>query len=459
MTAIPEFQAALPALAHAGALGGLCAAAVVSRPAKAPGMLPPALSAAGCLAALYLAAFSAPAEGPLLALDPMARLWQVLFGAAALLFIAARGAMTWRSAALLSGSLCGMSLLAGARNLFMLFLALEMMSLPVYLLLYGLRPDKRSLEGALKYFFNGALAGGMFLFGLAAYYAGTGSFSIAASPESSPAAVLGTALMAAGALFKLGAFPFMFWLPDAYESAEAELAAFMATAVKAAGVLMLMRVLSLGAGVLETLALPALAAATMTFGNIMAFRQKDLQRLLAWSSVAHAGYLIAAVWAWRRLGGHSYAAATVYLYLLLYLAASAGAFLAFKAAGARTRDDLPGLGQRAPLAAGLLVVLLLALGGVPPTGGFTAKLFVLWDLWRAGSPLLAAAVAFNSLLGLGYYVGLLRTMTLDPGPVGPSGPGACPRLGLRAAALACAGLALVSGILPGLRAGIEGLLR
>ncbi|MBI2361769.1 MAG: NADH-quinone oxidoreductase subunit N, partial [Elusimicrobia bacterium] len=197
----------------------------------------------------------------------------------------------------------------------------------------------------------------------------------------------------------------------------------------------------------------------MTFGNIMALRQKDLQRLLAWSSVAHAGYLVAALWAWRRLGGPPHAAATVYLYLGLYLAASAGSFLALRACGARSREDLPGLSERAPLAGFLLVVLLLSLGGVPPTGGFTAKFFVLWDLWRAGSPLLAAAVAFNSLIGLGYYVGLVRAMTLDAAPPEPRGAGACPRLGLRAAVIVCAGLSLLTGVLPGLRAGIEGLLR
>lgn len=459
MTPLPELQAALPALSHAAALVSLCLLAIAARRSKGPGLAPALICGAGCLTALYVSGSSASAEGPLLGLDATARLWQVLFSGAALLFLCARGALSWRSAALLSGSLCGMSLLAGARNLFMLFLGLELMSLPVYLLLHGLRPDKRSLEGALKYFFTGALAAGMFLFGMAAYYAGTGSFAIALSPESSPTAVLGAVLMAAAALFKLGAFPFMFWLPDAYQAAETELTAFMATAVKAAGVLMLMRVLSLGTGTLEAVALPALAVATMTFGNIMAYRQKDLQRLLAWSSVAHAGYLLAAVWAWRRLGGPSYAAATVYLYLLLYLASSAGAFLALKAAGAQTRGDLPGLGRRAPLAAGILVVLLLALGGVPPTGGFTAKFFVLWDLWRAGSPLLAAAVAFNSLVALGYYVGVVRAMTLDEGPAGPTGPGACHRIGLRAAVLACAGMALVTGIMPGLRAGIEGLLR
>ncbi|MDE2293739.1 MAG: NADH-quinone oxidoreductase subunit N, partial [Elusimicrobia bacterium] len=364
-----------------------------------------------------------------------------------------------RSASLLMGSLCGMCILAGARNLFALFIGLELMSLPVYLLLHGLRPDHRSLEASLKYFFSGALAAGLFLFGMAAYYAGTGSFAIGGAMQSSPAAATGVALMAAAALFKLGAFPFMFWLPDAYEAAETELAAFMATAVKAAAALLLMRVLSLGSGPIESRALPVLAVLTMTVGNLLALRQKDLQRLLAWSSVAHAGYLVAAIWAWRRLGGAPSAAATVYLYLAVYLVSSGGAFLTLKAAGLRRRDDLAGLGARAPLAATLLVVFLLALGGVPPTGGFLAKFFVLWDLWRAGSPALAAAVALNSLIGLGYYMSLVRAVAVDDPLPEPRGVGGTARWGLRAAVLACAAAALCSGVLPGLRAGLEVVLR
>ncbi|MBI3297402.1 MAG: hypothetical protein HYZ75_04520 [Elusimicrobia bacterium] len=457
MTLCADFAAARPAVAHAAALVALSLAALAGP--RGPGQAPRVLAALGCLLALQCAAFSPDAAGALFALDGTARLWSGLFALAGLLFLAARGPLTARSAALLAGSLCGMSLLASADNLFALFLGLELMSLPVYLLLHGLRPDHRSLEGALKYFFAGALAAGLFLFGMAAYYTGTGSFALGPAPEASPAAALGVALMAAAALFKLGAFPFMFWLPDAYEAAEAELAAFMATAVKAAGALLLMRVLSLGAGRVESLAIPALAVLTMTFGNLLALRQRDLQRLLAWSSVAHAGYLVAAIWAWRRLGGTPAAAATVYLYLALYLASSGGAFLALKAAGVRRRDDLAGLGQRAPLAATTLVVLLLALGGVPPTGGFLAKFFVLWDLWRAGAPGLAAAVALNSLIGLGYYVGLVKALALDPAPETPRGPGSCPRWGLRAAVLACAAGVLLSGVMPGLRDGIEGLLR
>ncbi len=452
-----DFAAALPAAAYAAALGALSLLALAGK--RASTQAPRLLAAAGAAAALVLSFTAAGAAGPLLSLDGAARLWQSLFAAAGLAFLAGRGPLSARSASLLTGSLAGMSLLASSRTLPVLFLGLELMSLPVYLLLHGLRPDQRSLEAALKYFFAGALAAGLFLFGLAAYYAGTGTMALGPSPETSPASTLGVALMASAALFKLGAFPFMFWLPDAYEAAEPELAAFMSTAVKAAGALLLMRVLSLGAGVLESRVLPLLAVLTMTAGNLLALRQRDLQRLLAYSSVAHAGYLTAAIWAWRRLGGSPSAAATVYLYLALYLAMSAGIFLCLKAAGVRRREELAGLGERAPLAAALLVVFLLALAGVPPTGGFLAKFFLLWDLWRAGSPALAAAVAFNSLLGLGYYVGLVRVLALDPAPAELRGEGACPRWGLRGAVLACAAAVLASGVMPGLRAGIEAALR
>lgn len=447
----------LPAAAHAAALGALCLVQLTG--SRKPGNLPRALCAAGALAAAGWALGGPDGASGLLALEPVARLWQALFGAAALLFLAARGPVSPRSAALLSAALCGMSLLAGATNLPMLFLGLELMSLPLYLLLYGLRPDARSLEAALKYFFAGALAAGLFLFGMAAWYSATGSLALSGAPHGGPAAALGAGLLVAAALFKLGAFPFMFWLPDAYEAAEAELAAFMATGVKAAGALLLMRVLPLAGGGLESVALPWAAAATIAAGNVMALRQKDLQRLLAWSSVAHAGYLLAALWAWRRLGGTPAAAATVTLYLALYLAASGGAFLVLKAAGTSRREDLPGLAARQPLAAFLLAVFLLSLGGVPPTGGFVAKFFVLWDLWRTGSPALAAAVALGSLLGLGYYAGLVRALAVDPAPASAPAGAPCARLGLKAAVLACAAVSLVSGVLPGLRAGLEAALR
>jgi NADH-quinone oxidoreductase subunit N len=448
---------ALPAAAHAAALGSLCLVSLTG--ARKPGQLPRALSAAGALAAVGYALATPDGAFGLLALDPLGRVWQALFGTAALLFLAARGPVSPRSAALLSASLCGMSVLAGATNLPMLFLGLELMSLPLYLLLHGLRPDARSLEAALKYFFAGALAAGLFLFGTAAWYASTGSFALSVVPHGGPAAALGAALLVASALFKLGAFPFMFWLPDAYEAAETELAAFMATGVKAAGALMLMRLLPFAGGPLESHLLPWAAVLTMAAGNVLALRQRDLQRLLAWSSVAHAGYILAALWAWRRLGGSSAASATVALYLFLYLAASGGAFLSLKASGAVRREDLPGLAARSPLAAFVLAVFLLSLGGVPPTGGFVAKFFVLWDLWRAGSPTLAAATALASLVGLGYYVALVRSLAIDPAPEWAQGSGANPRWGLRAAVLACAAVTLATGVMPGLRAGLEAALR
>ena len=171
---------------------------------------------------------------------------------------------------------------------------------------------------------------------------------------------------------------------------------------------------------------------------------------------AHRWLSLAALWAWRRLGGAPAAAATVALYLLLYVAASAGAFLSLKAAGAARREDLPGLAARSPLAAGLLTLFLLSLGGLPPTGGFVAKFFVLWDLWRAGSPALAAAVAAASLVGLGYYLSLVRAL-VDPARA--AAPAPAPRWGLGAAVAACALLTLASGVMPGLRASLEAALR
>ena len=205
--------------------------------------------------------------------------------------------------ALFLGATLGMSLLASASNLPMLFIALEFMSLPAYLLVARSRPGTRGLEAAIKYFFAGGVAGALFMLGLSLYYADTRS--LAASTDLSPLGQAGAALMAAAALFKLGAFPLNWWLPDAYEAAAPEVSGFLSTAMKSAAVLFLMRLCELAPAAAFISFLPAVGAVTALAGAVMALRQERLQRLFAFSSVSNAGLLIIGVGAWAASGRSS----------------------------------------------------------------------------------------------------------------------------------------------------------
>ncbi|HAH05838.1 MAG TPA: hypothetical protein DCM05_04800 [Elusimicrobia bacterium] len=445
-----------PEIAVTLALAAALAVGMKSRPSN--GLLARAFGALGVLAGLILF-FWGPAYSDtwLLRSGGVARAWQVFFHLAALFFLAAHEARGERPVALLLGALLGMDLLAAANDLFALFIGLELMSLPLYLLVYGLRPDKRKLEAAVKYFFTGGAASGLFLFGLSVWYAETGTTALAPGGLPSPGTSLALALMGSAALFKIGAVPFHFWLPDVYEASEPELSAFMSTAVKAAGVLLLM-LLSIGHSSFDPLGgsgaafpnlgawLPAVSAATMTYGNLMALRQRSVRRLLAFSSIAHAGVLLAALWVWQD-GGHGTELSTLWFYLGAYLFMNTGAFLFLALSGISEVEQLKGYGARAPWPAAFFALMLFSLGGVPPTAGFLAKFYVIWDLLKGSGAWLAAAVALNSLLGLGYYLSLVRTMTLDePGPRTPDGS-FCPSAAAGLVLLLCAAASLL-GFIP-----------
>lgn len=392
-------------------------------------------------------------ETELFRTDGMSKAWQVLFHLGTLALLAVLRPRGERPLALVLAALLGMDAIASANHLFVLFLGLELTSLPTYLLVAALRPGRRPLEAALKYFFAGGTASALFLMGLALQYSATGSFALSGGLPGA-ASGLALALMGSAALFKIGAFPFHFWLPDVYEAAEPELTGWMSTAVKSAGVLILLRILAGHADFdLPDLSrwLPAVAVATMTFANLIALRQKDVRRLLAYSSVSHVGYIAAAVWAWQTGGMPGDALATVFFYLAAYLFMNTGAFLFLRLCGIRTLEELRGFGSRAPLLAGLFVLMVFSLAALPPTTGFLAKFFVVWDLLKAGGTGLAVAVVLNSLIGAGYYLNLVRLMTLEPaGPLTAPAPGrAAPAAAF--VLLACAGFTACFGLVPGLR--------
>jgi len=438
-------QAALAA----GVLGAL-GLGLLRRP---PALAARAIALAAPLVALGLLRETAPAVlGPLVGADVKGLCWQLVIVAGALP-LAFRASGDDAEAALFLGSVLGMSLLAVSGNLPMLFVSLEFMSLPAYLLLAragGEDGKTRRLEAAVKYFFAGALAGATFLLGLALYYADARVLGPTAAPLGLQGQA-GVALMAAAALFKIGAVPLHWWLPDVYEAAAPEVAGFLSTSMKAAATLFLIRVTALAPNPAFAPALPWIGAATALVGAFLALRQERLQRLLAYSSLAHAGLLVLGVGAWQALGRDAAAASALLFYLGAYALMSNGAFTFLSAAGVDTRARLRGFAAREPGLAAAFALLLLALGGVPPTGGFLAKLLVFWQCLRASLAVPAALGAASALVSLAYYLGLVRDMYFeDAEGAAPAGGDAPARLTL----LVCAIGALVAGAAPYLLGGL-----
>jgi len=403
-----------------------------------------ALAVSAVAAALVLLACTGTGQSPpLLRLDLLGRCFESVFLLAALPLLILMEADDEVPAALVLGSLIGMGLIAASSHLLMLFIGLELMSVPAYLLVSRSR-SPQALEAAVKYFFAGGLASALFLMGMAMSYAASGSLAVVPAAKGLGAA--GLSLMAAAALFKIGAVPLHFWLPDVYEASDPELAGFFSTGVKAAAVLLLARLASVSAGSALAAALPWAAALTILFGAAAALRQQRLARLLAYSSISHAGFMILAVAAWAAQGRAPAAGLAVFFYSAAYLFMSGGAFLWLKAAGVTRRAQLKGLARGRPWQAAMLAALLLALAGIPPTAGFAAKFLVFWEAFKAGFYVPMVLAGLGALLSLGYYLGLIREMYFDePGPE-TAGPAAAGRgLGLAAA---FAVVSVVLGLLP-----------
>jgi NADH-quinone oxidoreductase subunit N len=219
--------------------------------------------------------------------------------------------------------------------------------------------------------------------------------------------------MAIAALFKIGAVPLHWWLPDVYESSAPGVAGFLSTAMKSTAVLFLMKVIALTPQPLFARVLPGIGAATALVGALMALRQEKLQRLLAYSSLAHAGLLILGVGAWQLNGCSTTGASVLLFYLAVYALLSNAAFIFIQASGVTMRAQLRGYSSRDPLLAGAFTIVLFALAGIPPTGGFVAKLLIFWHAMQAslGIPLVVAAV--SAVISLVYYLSMVRDIYLE----------------------------------------------
>ena len=340
--------------------------------------------------------------------------------------------------ALLLFAVLGMMLMAGSRDLILIYLGLETTAISSYALAGLLKDDLKSGEAALKYFLTGALASALILFGMALVFGGTGSTNVTAllgagvttgqlGGAGNPIALTGLVLLVAGFGFKLAAVPFHFWAPDAYEGAPTPVTAFFSVGPKAAAFAVVLRifgpVLALGgsaggagagglagAGVLGVL-FAVLAVVTMTVGNLTALAQKNIKRMLAYSSIAHAGYLLVGLAVATPRGF----AAMVY-YLLAYAAMNLGAFAVVIWLNNRgTGDevsDYAGLGRRAPVAALAMLVCFLSLIGIPPMAGFFGKFYLFAAAVEANMAWLAVVMVINSAISVGYYYGVVRQMYL-----------------------------------------------
>jgi NADH-quinone oxidoreductase subunit N len=363
--------------------------------------------------------------------------------------------------ALIMLAVTGMMLMGSSGDLVMIFLGIEVMSICVYVLVGFFRSSERSAEGAMKYFFLGAFASGIFLYGVALVYGTTGSTKLTAVADAirlsmtsgdgvlvraalndlnlasqtlDPLLVIGMLLIIAGMAFKIALVPFHMWTPDAYDGAPSSSVGFMATAVKAAGFGALIRILFIGFepaaarlyafGWVQVLFY--LAIITIVVGNLVALTQSSVKRMLAYSSIAHAGYALIGVTSAGYISGQGAGNASVLFYLLTYTFTTLGAFgvltyLSRREQEVESFDDLAGLGHRYPAMGAMLTIFMLSSAGIPPTAGFVGKFHVFQMAMTAGASQdnryffwLVVIAALASLAGMYYYLRVVVALYMKP---------------------------------------------
>ncbi len=322
---------------------------------------------------------------------------------------------------LLLASLLGMNLMAVSSDLVMLYLAIETASIPLYILAGFLLADERSTEAGFKYLLFGTLASTIMLYGFSLIFGFTGTTDLQKIAEVftagtiSPLLAFGVlALVMVGLGFKMAIVPFHFWAPDVYQGSPTPVAGFLSTASKAAGFAVVVRFFFVALPAFApswTLIFAALAAITMTVGNLLALTQTNIKRLLAYSSIAHAGYALIGVVAFSQLG-----AASVVFYLAAYIATNLLAFgvvMAFsRVTGLEDITDYAGLSRRNPLMGLMMLAAFLSLAGMPPFGGFVAKVFVFAAGVQANYTWLVIVGIINSIFGVYYYLNVLKYVYL-----------------------------------------------
>ena len=345
-----------------------------------------------------------------------------------------RGLLRGEFITLLLFSLLGMMVLISANSLLTVYLGLELMSLCLYALIALNRDSAVSTEAAMKYFVLGALASGLLLYGMSMIYGATGTLTLnevaqalsalVNNASERPFLVFGLVFVVAGVAFKLGVVPFHMWIPDVYHGAPTPMTLIVGTGPKVAAFAMAMRLLV--NGMLELAhdwqqMLAVMALLSMAIGNITAIAQTNLKRMLAYSAIAHMGFVLLGMLS-GVVGGNKFSAADAYstsmFYMVVYVLMTLGAFgmlLYCSRAGfdCETLEDMRGLSRRSPWYAFLMMVLMFSLAGIPPTAGFYAKLAVLSSAVNAGYVWLAVAAVILSLVGAFYYLRVVKLMYFD----------------------------------------------
>jgi NADH-quinone oxidoreductase subunit N len=369
---------------------------------------------------------SGPALGGMFVQDGLAIFAKRLFLAATFIGLLAGLSMPDRVFArrageyhlLILGSLLGMLVLASARDLILLFLAFELMSIPLYVLAGFLKRDAGAVEASLKFFLVGSVSSAVMAYGLSFVYGATGTTDLARIAQvatAGPLLTLGLVAALVGFAFKIAAFPFHMWVPDTYEAASTPFVAWLSVAPKAAGFVALFRVYFEGTGDRAAAWVPvaaALATVTMVGGNLMALPQQNTKRLLAYSGIAQIGYMLVGVAAASASG-----TAMVLFYLVAYVFGNMGAFLVVealaRAEGSEATTAFRGLAQRSPLLALAMLLFLLSLGGIPFVAGFWAKLYVFWAATERGLYWLVLLGALLTVVALFYYLLVAKRMYIE----------------------------------------------
>jgi NADH-quinone oxidoreductase subunit N len=349
----------------------------------------------------------------------------------------------------------GLMFMASGYELMTVYLALEISSLSLAFLAAWNKRELRSSEAGLKFFVLSAVSSGILLFGMALLYGITGSTSlrviggILTTPTVAPAALLAMSMLVAGFGFKIAAVPFQMWTPDVYEGAPTPITAFMSVASKAAGFAVVIRIfdIALGSGAIQVVwtdLFVVLSLVTMTVGNLAALLQSNLKRMLAYSSIAHVGYMLMGLAASSPAG-----LSAVLFYLLVYAFTNIGAFVVIVVMARYVEgEDLSqyaGLARRAPLLSGILTICLLSLAGLPPLAGFFSKLYLFWAAAQAGLYITVVWGVLNSAISLYYYARVIRSMYLaEPTSETKIQVGMAPAVSLAAAAFGVLVIGLLS---------------
>ncbi|MCG8603575.1 NADH-quinone oxidoreductase subunit N [bacterium] len=331
----------------------------------------------------------------------------------------------------------GMILMAASTSLLTIFLGLETLSISLYVLAGIKRTENRSLEAAFKYFLLGAFSSGFLLYGIAFLYGATGSLDLVKmamalktqSTLDSPFLILGGLFIIVGLGFKVAVVPFHMWAPDVYEGAPTPITAFMSTGSKAAGFAAMLRVVfsaTDGTASDWVVLFWVMAVLTMFVGNIAALVQTNIKRMLAYSSVAHAGYVLVGVAAWNEIG-----ASSVIFYLLTYTFMNVGAFGVVSILGTKEQeylkiDDLRGLAYQKPWLAAAMAVFMFSLAGLPPTAGFVGKFYLFSAAVKADHIVLAVLGVISSMISLYYYLSVVVTMFMREAKVEWQAPSRLP---------------------------------